>query len=112
MIDPQRQANKFIKTHGKLQNEAGMDTCKLSDTNFLRTLEMGIQFGKWILLENIREELDAALEPIRLQQKVKDGSSFTIKLGDKVINYMDSFHFFITTTLPNPHYQPTQPTQV
>jgi dynein heavy chain len=106
MIDPQRQANKFIKTHGKLANEAGIDSCKLSDTNFLRTLEMGIQFGKWILLENIREELDAALEPILLQQKVKDGSSFTIKLGDKVITYMDTFRFFMTTTLPNPHYSP------
>jgi dynein heavy chain len=106
MIDPQRQANKFIKTHGKLANEAGIDTCKLSDTNFLRTLEMGIQFGKWILLENIREELDAALEPILLQQKVKDGSSFTIKLGDKVITYMDTFRFYMTTTLPNPHYSP------
>jgi len=106
MIDPQRQANKFMKTHGKLENEAGLDTCKLSDTNFLRTLELGIQFGKWILLENIAEMLDPALEPILQQQKVKDGSGFTIKLGDKVITYMDTFRFFMTTTLPNPHYSP------
>ena len=30
----------------------------------------------------------------------------TLKLGDKVINYDDHFRFFMTTTLPNPHYSP------
>ena len=29
-----------------------------------------------------------------------------IKLGDSVIPYNDSFKFFITTKLPNPHYPP------
>jgi dynein heavy chain len=26
---------------------------KLSDKNFLRTLENGVRFGRWVLLENI-----------------------------------------------------------
>ncbi|EEQ97181.1 dynein heavy chain, putative, partial [Perkinsus marinus ATCC 50983] len=91
MIDPQRQANKFIKNLGKQSSEAGIESCKLSDPNFLRTLELGIQFGKWILLENVGEELDPALEPILLQQKVKDGSGYVMKLGDKTINYMETF---------------------
>jgi dynein heavy chain, axonemal len=69
MIDPQRQANKYIKNMGK-QVETGIDICKLSDPNFLRTLELGIQFGKWILLENIGIDLDPALEPVLLQLKV------------------------------------------
>ena len=55
MIDPQRQANKYLRKLGAREDFAiaGMDVCKLSDANFLRTLELGIQFGKWILLENI-----------------------------------------------------------
>eukprot|EP00746_Dinoflagellata_sp_MGD_P006891 gnl/MRDRNA2_/MRDRNA2_113587_c0_seq1.p1 gnl/MRDRNA2_/MRDRNA2_113587_c0~~gnl/MRDRNA2_/MRDRNA2_113587_c0_seq1.p1 ORF type:complete len:2479 (+),score=556.96 gnl/MRDRNA2_/MRDRNA2_113587_c0_seq1:117-7439(+) len=105
MIDPQRQANKYIKNMGKDQ-ELGMEACKLSDPNFLRSLELGIQFGKWILLENIGIELDPALEPVLQQQKVKDGSGYIIKLGDKSITYMETFKFFMTTTLPNPHYSP------
>jgi dynein heavy chain len=105
MVDPQRQANKYIKNMGK-DNELGMEACKLSDPNFLRSLELGIQFGKWILLENIGIELDPALEPVLQQQKVKDGSGYVIKLGDKSITYMESFKFFMTTTLPNPHYSP------
>jgi len=105
MIDPQRQANKYIKNMGK-DTETGIDVCKLSEKNFLRTLELGIQFGKWILLENIGLTLDPALEPVLQQQKVKDGTGFTIKLGDKSITYSDTFKFFMTTTLPNPHYSP------
>lgn len=40
---------------------------KMSEPTLLRDLELGIQFGKWILIENVGEELDPALEPILLQ---------------------------------------------
>ncbi|KAF4745959.1 Dynein heavy chain 1, axonemal, partial [Perkinsus olseni] len=105
MIDPQRQANKFVKTMGN-SIDSGMDICKLSDSNLLRTMELAIQFGKWVVLENIGEELDPALEPILLQQKSKDGSGYVIRLGDKNVPYNDTFRLFMTTTLPTPHYSP------
>ena len=105
MIDPQTQANKFIKNMGKTV-DTGLDCFKPSEGNLLRNLELAIQFGKWVLLENIGEELDPALEPILLQQKVKSGSGFVIKMGEKTIAYNESFKFYLTTTLPNPHYSP------
>jgi dynein heavy chain len=58
------------------------------------------------LVENVGENLDPALEPVLLQQKTKSGSGFVIKLGDKAITYDMKFKFFLTTTLPNPHYSP------
>lgn len=102
MIDPQTQANKFVKNMGREQ----LDVFKLSEGNLLRNLEMAITFGKWVLLENIGEELDPALEPILLQQKIKQGSQWVMRIGEKQITYNDSFKFFLTTTLPNPHYTP------
>ena len=33
----------------------------------LKMLELAIQFGKWVLIENVGQELDPALEPILLQ---------------------------------------------
>lgn len=83
-----------------------LDVFKLSEGNLLRNLEMAITFGKWVLLENIGEELDPALEPILLQQKIKQGSQWVMRIGEKQITYNDSFKFFLTTTLPNPHYTP------
>lgn len=79
---------------------------KLSEGNLIRSLELAIQFGNWVLLENIGEELDPALEPILLQQKIRQGSNYVIRIGEKQIQYNDNFKFFLTTTLPNPHYTP------
>ena len=108
LIDPQAQANRYIRTMAKSPSFApnGMDVVKLSDKNFLRTLENGVQFGRWVLLENILETLDAALEPILLQQKFKQGGQEMMKIGDNTIPYNDQFRFFMTTKLSNPHYSP------
>jgi len=46
-----------------------MDVIKMSDKDFLRSLENAVRFGKPCLLENVGEELDPALEPI-LQKQV------------------------------------------
>ena len=75
LIDPQGQANRYIKNMGKDSTLCpnDIDVVKMSDKNFLRTLENGVRFGRWVLLENIGESLDAALEPLLLQQKFKQG---------------------------------------
>jgi dynein heavy chain len=108
LIDPQGQANRYIKNMGKDPSFApnDLDVIKLSDKNFLRSIENGVRFGKWVLLENIGEALDASLEPLLLQQRFKQGGTEMIKIGDSVIPWNDSFKFFMTTKLPNPHYPP------
>jgi dynein heavy chain len=40
---------------------------KVSDPNLMRTLELAIQFGKWVLVENVGVTLDPSLEPVLLQ---------------------------------------------
>lgn len=52
----QGQANRYIKNMGKDPSFSlnGIDVIKLTDKNFLRTLENGIRFGKWVLLENVQ----------------------------------------------------------
>ena len=46
----------------------------LSDANYLRTLENAIRYGAPVLLENVEERLDPALEPILLKQIIKRGA--------------------------------------
>ncbi|XP_026203417.1 dynein heavy chain 1, axonemal [Anabas testudineus] len=102
-IDPQGQANKWIKN---MERDNGLEVMKLSDRDFLRSLENAIRFGKPCLLENVGEELDPALEPVLLQQTFKQQGSTVLKLGDSVIPYHESFTLYMTTNLPNPHYSP------
>lgn len=59
-----------------------------------------------MLMENVGAELDAALEPLLLQQTFKQSGSLCIRLGDNVIEYSENFHLYITTKLRNPHYSP------
>ncbi|XP_076603478.1 dynein axonemal heavy chain 1 [Chaetodon auriga] len=108
-IDPQGQANTWIKN---MERDNGLETIKLSDRDFLRSLENSIRFGKPCLLENVGEELDPALEPVLLQQTFKQQGSTVLKLGDSVIPYHEGFKMYITTKLPNPHYSPEVSTNV
>jgi dynein heavy chain len=67
-IDPQGQANKWIKN---MEKDLKLQIIKLSDSNYSRTLENAIQFGTPVLLENVGEELDPSLEPILLKSTFK-----------------------------------------
>ncbi|KNE63057.1 hypothetical protein AMAG_08223 [Allomyces macrogynus ATCC 38327] len=102
-IDPQGQANKWIRN---MEKDNALDIIKLSDRDYLRTLENSIRFGKPCLLENVEEKLDAALEPVLLRQTFKQNGNTVIKLGDNVLPYHPDFKLYITTKLPNPHYSP------
>uniref|UniRef100_A0A8C3QWZ8 Dynein axonemal heavy chain 3 n=1 Tax=Cyanoderma ruficeps TaxID=181631 RepID=A0A8C3QWZ8_9PASS len=103
MIDPQRQANKWIKNMEKANK---LSVIKLSDTHYVRTLETALQLGTPVLLENIGEELDAFLEPILLKQTFKQQGVEYMKLGENIIEYSKDFRFYMTTHLRNPHYYP------
>ena len=86
--------------------QENFDVIKESDSNFLRTLENGVRYGKWIILENIGESLDATLEPILLRRTFKQGAQMMMRIGDNNVPYNDTFRFFLTTKLSNPHYPP------
>ncbi|KAL0272756.1 UNVERIFIED_CONTAM: hypothetical protein PYX00_005613 [Menopon gallinae] len=102
-IDPQGQANKWVRNMGK---EHGMAIVKLSDKDLLRTLEASIRFGKPCLIENVGTELDPALDPVLLRQVFKQAGTFVLKLGDTYVPYNDDFRLYLTTKLSNPHYTP------
>ena len=65
-----------------------------------------MQFGQPVLLQDVLEELDPALEPVLAKSILKVGARHIIKLGDKEVDYNFDFRFYITTKLGNPHYTP------
>ncbi|XP_062296546.1 dynein axonemal heavy chain 6 [Scomber scombrus] len=103
MIDPQDQANRWIRSK---EAKHGLKVIKLTDPNFLRTLENAIRMGMPVLLEELKENLDPALEPILLKQTFVAGGRTLIRLGDSDIDYDKNFRFYMTTKMANPHYLP------
>lgn len=103
MIDPQGQANKWIKTFEK-QNH--LKIIKLTDVSYIKILEQAITSGMPVILENVGEDIDAALDPILTKNIFKQQNIWYLKLGDNLLEYSDDFRFYITTRLRNPHYLP------
>ncbi|XP_028284655.1 dynein heavy chain 6, axonemal [Parambassis ranga] len=103
MIDPQDQANQWIRNK---ETKHGLKVIKLTDPSFLRTLENAIRMGMPVLLEELKETLDPALEPVLLKQTFVSGGRTLIRLGDSDIDYDKNFRFYMTTKMANPHYLP------
>eukprot|EP00435_Cladocopium_sp_Y103_P017660 s1686_g4.t1 len=102
MIDPQSQGNKWIKKkEGK-----DLKTLKMTNPKMLLILEGCIRTGAPMLMEDIEETLDPALEPVLLKAVYEDNNRLQIKLGDSEVDYDKNFLFYMTTKMPNPHYFP------
>lgn len=76
-----------------MERENKINIIKLTDANYLRTLENAIQFGTPVLLENVGEELDPILEPILQKLTFKQQGVEYIKLGDNQIEYSQDFRY-------------------
>ncbi|XP_076249285.1 dynein axonemal heavy chain 7 [Calliopsis andreniformis] len=103
IIDPQGQANRWIKN---MERQNNINIIRLSQPDYSRVLESAIQFGQPVLLEHVGEEIDAVLEPVLLKETFRQGGALYIKFGDSIIEYNDEFRFYVTTRLRNPHYLP------
>jgi dynein heavy chain len=103
-IDPQQQANRWIKNMEKHNNLLLM---KFGQLNFLREIGGGIRNGRPVLIEDVEEYIDPAIDPILLKQAFDTGGGIKqMRLGDANVDYDDNFRFFMTTKMPNPHYLP------
>ncbi|KAJ3079413.1 Dynein heavy chain 2, axonemal [Rhizoclosmatium hyalinum] len=103
MIDPQGQANTWIKN---MEAKRDLKIIDLKQPDFLRTLENAIQYGIPVLLQGLAESIDPALDPVLNKSVVKKGGLLVIKLGDKEVEYNPDFRFYLTTKLANPKYPP------
>jgi len=102
-IDPQGQANKWMRN---MEAANQVKVVKGNDATILRTLENAIRMGTPVILEDVGEELDPALEPVLQKQIFKQGGRLLIRVGDGDVDYNEDFKFYLTTKLPNPHYLP------
>ena len=95
-----------------MEKEKTVRIMKFTDGNYLKLLEAAIRMGIPVIMENVQEDMDPAIEPLLQKQIVVKGNSMTLKIGDSIIEYDKNFRFYLTTKLRNPHYLPEVSTKV
>merc|ERR1719262_1785932 len=99
-VDPQMQAVSWIK---KKEEKAGLIVKTLND-EYVKHLELAIQYGKPMLFENLDEEIDPMLDPVLEKAYVIVSGAKMITLGENQLEWNESFMLMMTTKLGNPRY--------
>lgn len=89
-----------------MEAEHSLKIVDLKMSDWMRTMENAIQFGTPMLIQDLGQEVDPALEPVLSKSTTKQGNRRVMRLGDKEIDYNPEFKLYLTTKLNNPHYPP------
>jgi dynein heavy chain, axonemal len=126
-IDPQEQAIKWLlRQFQQTQPASGsgaaasknrnlLKVIKLTDATWMRTLEAQIRLGGVVIIDDVGESLDPALEPLIARRIfTADGGGLQIQLTPQSgpIDYHPNFRLFLCSKLPNPVYLPDISTRV
>lgn len=103
IIDPQLQGITWLR---KTWDPKGLKVTRLTTKNMVKTIELGVEAGTPIMIENIENSIDAVIQPVYSRAIIKKGKSKYIKMGDNEIPLNPNFVLFMHTKLSNPHYQP------
>ena len=105
IIDPQLQGIKWIKQK-ESSTERNLQIVRLGQKDLVRKLEIALEGGYTMIIENMGESIDTVLMPVIQRATIKRGTKLFIKLGDKECDYHPDFRLYLHTKLSNPHYPP------
>ncbi|KPI86557.1 putative dynein heavy chain [Leptomonas seymouri] len=126
-IDPQEQAIKWLLRQFQqtqpvsgsgavaTKNRSLLKVIKLTDATWMRSLESQIRLGGVVIIDDVGESLDPALEPLIARRIfTTDGGGLQIQLTPQSgpIDYNPNFRLFLCSKLPNPVYLPDISTRV
>jgi dynein heavy chain len=102
-IDPQEQAFEWIK---KCFESSQLIVKSMEDRDYIKHLELAIEFGNPFIFQNVVEDLDPILENVLNRTFILENGKKKVMIGDKAIEWDDNFRLYLCTKMNNPSYTP------
>lgn len=103
LIDPQLQGATWVTAR---ESQHGLLTTRLSNPKYMDVVIEAVGSGVPLLIENLPEHIDPALDPLLLQHFVKKGSSLYVTLSGREVLFNRNFKLYLQTQLSLPHFGP------
>ncbi|KAG8470560.1 hypothetical protein KFE25_008981 [Diacronema lutheri] len=103
VIDPSAQATAWLVSH--LQRGGTVETVTPNEARFSTALELSVRFGKTCVVQEV-DAIEPILVPIVRRDLLRQGPRWVVQVGDKQIDFSESFRLFLTTRNQAPHLPP------
>ncbi len=103
LVDPQLQGAAWVRGH---EAARGLRVAQQGAPGWMDAVAAAVEAGAPLLLENLPDALDAALEPLLARRVARRGRGVVVQLGGREVPYHPGFRLYLHTKLPAPGYGP------
>jgi len=106
LIDPQLQGIKWLRSGAECAEDTELVVVRMSQSNWMREILTAVPAGNTVIIENLSEDIDAALDPLLSRAYVRSGKSLLLRMGGEEVEVDPRFQLYLQTKLSNPHFKP------
>ena len=100
ILDPNAVAITWLARHLQATG-VSVEQVQQHDPKLVHTLELAVRFGKTLLINEVDGAVLPLLYPLLRKDLVRQGPRSVVQIGEKAVDYNDSFKLFLITR--NPH---------
>jgi dynein heavy chain 2 len=105
IIDPASACTTWLRSILSADRSKVVEVVSHHDPRFVNQVELAVRFGKVLIVLDL-DGLEAMLYPLCRKDLMHQGSRWVVNIGEKTIDYNESFRLYLVTRNPEPDLPP------